>query len=394
MENDLKKKLEEIYLNIKQNTHSISLLAGDPGIALFKFYYLKHVKYGNIEEIVSEIEVLSEASINYNNISTFCNGQAGINWFFNLLYRNLYIDKDDYNIITSSDNMLVEASLNYLSNDVYDFLHGGVGIAHYLLHTRKKSLKPYFNNFLTSLIKIMGPSGSVAKHFDFDEKKLKSTQINPSLSHGLASILKFSLECNALGIYKRKTKYIAKSIIDFLSNNLKEDKTYSYFPYTYDLNSNNKINSRLSWCYGDLGIAFIMLQYGKLFHDKKIEALSLEILIHASKRRSHNETGIVDAGLCHGAAGVAYIFSRLWHNTKKSEFHEASNFWFGEMLKHSKYSDGVAGYKRYNHLENNMVNDCSLLEGVAGIGLAIISHLYEDYSWDSCLMLNDLKWLK
>jgi len=383
----LKNKLDSIYNDI-ESSKSISLLGGGPGIILFKLYYLKHIKQNDLAEIEADIQEFSEFSLNNNRYPSFCSGQAGLNWFFNFLFKQGYIEKGDYELIGSTDFVLAKASLEYLKRDCYDFLHGAVGIAHHLVYTKKRALKPFLGELLDGIIKLMGKENPVLHHFDFDSYSLANRKINPSLSHGMTSVLKLCLECYQNKIYKRKSKFIAKNILNFLLSNVNSDHSYSYFPYVYDSDNNENQQSRLSWCYGDLTIAYVMRQYGILFEDQTVEKKAMEILYHSSMRRK-DESGIVDAGFCHGTAGVAYIFNKLWHSTKDTVFQDASQYWLQKTIDYPFHQDGLAGYKKYDHLSKEWVNDSGLLEGVAGIGLTIISCLFQDYSWDYCLMLND-----
>jgi len=390
MRKALLKILDNIYNDIEDNNSSISLMVGGPGIMLFKLYYLKHIKNNDLnDDIISNIQELSEASISYDNVSSFCNGQAGINWFFSFLYNEDYIDRKDYKIITSNDFLLAETGLDYLTAGVYDFLHGGVGIAHYILYAKGKKSLPFFDKFHDNLNALMDRGNTVLGYFNFELQDFDPNKINPGLSHGLASVLKLCMQCYENGICKRKSKHLSKRIINFLMENTNADKTHSYFPFIYDFINNDQKKSRLSWCNGDLGIAYIMYQYGLMFNDDHVTSISLEILHHSANRRTDSETGVNDAGLCHGSSGIAHIFSKLWRNTKDPTFHDATIYWFQKTIDYSIYKDGLAGFKTHSKANKISFNDSGLLTGVAGIGLAILSYLFHDYSWDYCLMLND-----
>jgi hypothetical protein len=380
--------LNEIYRDIEQNK-SISLLGGGPGIALFKLHYLKHLKGNDLSDVEAAIQELSELSISYNNLASFSGGQAGINWFFKFLSNEGYIEKEDYNLVGETDHELTETSLAYLNFNCYDYLHGALGIAHHLLYTKNKTFKPFFNKFLDSIISLMNEDKNVLYYYDFNLAALDRTKVNPSLSHGLTSVLKFCMECYQNNIYKRKSQYIAKKIVTFLLKNINADHTYCYFPYIYDLTNNFNQRSRLSWCYGDLTIAYILYQYALLFDNKVIEQKALEILRHSAQRRSDNDAGVVDAGFCHGTSGIDYIFNKLWFKTEDISFYDASHYWFQQTIDHSIHKDGLGGFKRFDNVNKAWVKESGLLEGVAGIGLSIIGYLFNDYSWDYCLMLND-----
>jgi lantibiotic modifying enzyme len=389
MDESLLNILDDIYEQIENNNSSISLMGGGPGITLFQLYYLKHIRNSDLtERVITNIRELSEKAIDYNNYPSFCGGQAGINWFFALLFKEGYLKRKDYKILTSSDSMLKIAAKNYLAADVYDFLHGGLGLAYYLLYKPKKESRSFFNEFLDKLTLLMEKGNPVLFHYDFELQALNPNIVNPSLSHGLSSVLKFCIECYKNNICKIKSKHLAKGIVDFLMNTLNKDKSYSYFTFVYDNSNNEKSNSRLAWCYGDLSIAYILHQYGVLFVDENVIHQSLEIFHHSSKRRSDDNSGVTDAGFCHGTAGVAYIFYKIWHVTKDPIFKDTAEFWYRKTLDYSFYKDGIAGFKRYNHVQKVWVNDSGLLEGVAGIGLSIIGFLFDDYTWDYCFMLN------
>ena len=116
---------------------------------------------------------------------------------------------------------------------------------------------------------------------------------------------------------------------------------------------------------------------------------ALEVLIFAAtKRRDLQQNRVRDACFCHGTAGIGHIFYRMWWNTRMPEFKDVANYWFNETLKMSKFEDGLAGYKVW-HTEDGYVNQMGILEGIAGIGLALLSYYYDmEPTWDECLLLS------
>ena len=110
----------------------------------------------------------------------------------------------------------------------------------------------------------------------------------------------------------------------------------------------------------------------------------------AEERKSLEENNVVDAGLCHGTAGIGHVFYRMWWNTKMPEFKKAANYWFEQTLKMAKFEDGLAGFKAWHTPEyGGWVNTYGILEGIAGIGLALLSYYHEiEPTWDECLLLS------
>jgi lantibiotic modifying enzyme len=152
---------------------------------------------------------------------------------------------------------------------------------------------------------------------------------------------------------------------------------------------NELFGSRLAWCYGDLGIAMSLWQAGIALQNEAWKNKALEILLFAAeKRRDLQQNWVKDAGLCHGTAGIAHIFYRMWWNTHIPEFKNAANYWMNETLKMATFTDGLAGFKTW-HGKEGWVNSCGLLEGISGIGLALLTYYYEiEPTWDECLLLS------
>lgn len=130
---------------------------------------------------------------------------------------------------------------------------------------------------------------------------------------------------------------------------------------------------------------------GVVIHNEEWKNRALEVLLYAAeKRRNLEENSVRDAGLCHGTAGIAHIFYRTWWNTGVLEFKQAADYWFDKTLEMAKFPNGIAGYKTWKGLEyGGWQNDYCLLDGVAGIGLALMSYYTEtEPSWDECLLLS------
>ena len=150
--------------------------------------------------------------------------------------------------------------------------------------------------------------------------------------------------------------------------------------------------SRLAWCYGDLGIASALDQAGKTMKETNWINKSLEILLFAAIQRRNLEDNMVrDAGLCHGTAGIGHIFYRMWWNTRLPEFKVAADYWFNQTLKMARFPDGLAGFKCFRMQDDHpmWLNKYELLEGISGIGLAMLTYYYQtEPTWDECLLLS------
>jgi hypothetical protein len=75
----------------------------------------------------------------------------------------------------------------------------------------------------------------------------------------------------------------------------------------------------------------------------------------------------------------------MYLETAVPELNEANEYWRDITLKMAYHKDGLAGYKMY-HGDEGWQNKYSVLEGIAGIGLSMISSVNPD--WDEILLLS------
>jgi lantibiotic modifying enzyme len=216
------------------------------------------------------------------------------------------------------------------------------------------------------------------------------TGYNISLSHGIASVIVFLSKVYSLGFSKEKVYGLLDGTVNYLlSQQLDSRKFNSCFP-NFDIKSAKPFNSRLSWCYGDLGIGISLFQASLATKNKKLEEKTINLLLHSTKRKDLDENLVKDAGLCHGTAGIAHIYNRMYQYTHNEKFKDSACYWFDETLKMAYYRNGLAGYKAGRpEKQGGAKNEAGFLEGIAGIGLALISAISNiEPTWDECLLLS------
>ncbi|MFY9819823.1 MAG: lanthionine synthetase C family protein [Thermoanaerobaculia bacterium] len=149
--------------------------------------------------------------------------------------------------------------------------------------------------------------------------------------------------------------------------------------------------SRLAWCYGDLGLAAALLVAARATAEPAWEREALEIA-RTCASRPEQTSGVVDAGLCHGAAGNAHIFNRLFQATGDLQFAEAARFWLERTLALRRPGEGVAGFSSWEPGdigEPRWEDDPSFLGGAAGIGLTLLAAASPvEPGWDRLLLVS------
>ncbi|HEU4727821.1 MAG TPA: lanthionine synthetase LanC family protein, partial [Kofleriaceae bacterium] len=148
--------------------------------------------------------------------------------------------------------------------------------------------------------------------------------------------------------------------------------------------------SRVAWCYGDLGVSVALLSAATATgrDDWREDAIELA---RESARRPPESSQVIDAGLCHGAAGVAHLFNRLAQATGDAELARAADAWFVRTLA-MRRDDAIAGFPRAQPKDGaagwEAVPD--LLTGASGVALALHAAISAiEPAWDQ-LLLADL----
>ena len=107
-------------------------------------------------------------------------------------------------------------------------------------------------------------------------------------------------------------------------------------------------------------------------------------------RRPPEETGVVDAGLCHGAAGLGHLFNRLYQATDEPKLADAARYWFGRALEMRSPGSAGAGFSALLEPHSKLWRpEPGFLTGAAGVGLALLAATSDvEPAWDRLLLLS------
>ena len=394
MESIIKEKVDSIaeciFDKVKTTEgESYGLYGGEFGLLLFLFYYSRfsqNKKYISLTE--NYAERLLEQFIEGTKSHSFCNGFSGILYLFEFLRENDFIDMDISDAQPTLNNYLVSRMRQNMIEKYYDFMHGAFGVGLYFL---KKGNNPEYIQELIDFLYYTAEKDNDNQFFkwqsviDFETNRIG---YNLSLSHGIASIIIFLARVIKSGVSDKRIEDMLIGAVNYL---LSQEKVFSqfgsYFPNYIVKDSPDDISkSRLAWCYGDLGIGIALWQAGKAFGKTEWKDKGLEILLQSTQRRNFNESYVQDAGICHGSAGIAMIFRRMCFETNRDEFIEATQYWLNQTLSFSCFEDGLAGYKTL--YKDEWKCNYSLLLGISGIGLILMSYLDNDQQdWDEMFLL-------
>ena len=381
----IQNKIEEFDLITNYNLSG--LLNGDFGIILFLLYNAHYFEKSKDKDLIDKFIIKRLNNIGNNKLYSFSSGISGILYLFDFLKEKELLNIDISEIQNPLHNYIIQGMKVDMEKNSYDYLHGPLGVALYFL--KINSCNNEINLFIDYLYNI------AEKDFNNHIFKWKSLLLpikkigyNISLSHGIASLIIFFSRILKIGTKNPYVETMLHGAINYVLSQEIDFTLYGSFFPSWIIESSPPEKSRLSWCYGDLGIAIALWQAGKATNNIKWKNKALTIFQKSTYRTDLMNERIIDAGLCHGTAGVSMIYRRMFLETEIEIFRNASKYWMEQTLNMAHFGDGLAGYKSFNSA-GKWENDYSLLMGVTGIGLFINSYLRDDsQAWDEILLLS------
>ncbi|SKC34913.1 Lanthionine synthetase C-like protein [Bacteroidales bacterium WCE2008] len=374
------------YLRDRNDYDTWGVLNGLSGVIL---YFAEMYKCYHDEEILNALNEKTEILLEHiqdEKIPTFCSGLAGICWTLRYLNTNKLIECDDIDeVLANIDAYIKLLYENYFINNI-DFLHGGVGIAYYFLLSDPKYGPKSGRLMLEKLLdtRIENEDGSCMWISPISDSALdKDTKVaNLSLSHGMASILAF------LAKYYEVTndpnaEQLIKKIYRYYIKTKNPSDYYSVFSTWIDLNNpDQRDESRLAWCYGDLGISFALNYAGIVLGDKEMIDFSLAVANKTTKRFTHSN--IIDASLCHGSSGASLLYNLWYQKTGDNLYKKSALFWLKDAINRIETID----FNQDTFDTSQLNNEYTLLTGLSGVGISFLSLISPDkITWNEILLL-------
>ncbi len=385
---------EELVKYIANDTRDVQpnkgVLSGNPGLSLFFYYHYKQT--GN----ESDLSLMEDLIANHlNQVETlimnpyYCNGLAGFNWLMRFYAREevLELSGSMHEILGMLDAYVSDAYSLALEVGNFDFLHGSCGLLQYLLTTEDAAR--YAHDFVRRLdeTKIQIDEDRIAWMSNITFLDRNEEVFNFGLAHGMPAILLMLsriIKENYLENDQTARKLLAGCVRFILSEKLDAscESTFSHYfsddvPHT---------ESRLAWCYGDLGVCVALWMAGETLDDPFFKEEAISICLKTTKRKDPLATGVVDTGICHGTAGVALLYLRLHQLTGVEDFRLAADFWIEDTMQRANFDDGQAGFKMWT--KEGYMNEVNILNGIAGIGLVLLTHAMETSgNWEDLLLI-------
>jgi lantibiotic biosynthesis protein len=195
--------------------------------------------------------------------------------------------------------------------------------------------------------------------------------VDLGVAHGISGVIPFLARARALGIGGSSTDSVLEGAVEWLLAHAVDTELGPTIPAFVGEGAEPR-RTRSAWCYGDPGVAAALLVAGREARRAEWTETGLHLALRAAYRPSV-DSGVVDAGFCHGSAGLAHLFSRMHQMTGERRLEEAALFWLERTLEYCEYgwapsTPGIAagpGQRPWNGL--------GVLEGAAGVGLVLLA---------------------
>lgn len=301
--------------------------------------------------------------------------------FFEL---NKYVDNLE-NFVLEKTQWLQEYKESYC--DSYDIVRGISGVGLYFLN-KYNSIKKV--EFISKYMLKLFHKGEEEKNnfLYYYINKVDKTRnsgnngiLNLTASHGIIGVVKY------LSLYigfisdeqeiKEYRNYIIK-IIDLYKLNSEEDFCSSVIHFDDNHIKTGTISSRQSWCYGQLGELYVLLQISYVLNDASLKEVLKDKLNTILERDIHSWK-LECPTFCHGLSGAKKILENM-----KNIFPYNSNILNNlefltqkiEKLYSSKFEMGWRKVDRENYTGRIIydVENRSAIEGIASILIVYFSN--------------------
>ncbi|MCG3138038.1 MAG: hypothetical protein HJJLKODD_01894 [Phycisphaerae bacterium] len=379
---------------------SDNLSSGRAGLALL-FSYMNQSRLwpqaNYADEALSLLNDSIEAVAEVPMDGSLFSGFTGIAWCVEHLQNRLLNDAEG-DVNEEIDQALIELTANSPWTRDYDLIIGLVGLG---LYAVERLPRPTATQLLEQVIErlveraVHQPEGIcwwTDPQWMMEETRVRYPQgyYNIGLAHGSPGVVVMLALAYAAQVRREVVQPLLEGAVQYLLAQRMPDNPRSVFPCFcgFDIPAEG---SRLAWCYGDPGVSMAIYYAGVLIGRKDWQQAALAVM-RLAVDRPPQDAGVVDAGLCHGAIGLAHIYNRFYHAGGEQLFRDAALYWYDAGLQMRRPGEGLAGFYAYMPREerpNAWVADPGLLSGATGVALGLLAGISNvEPAWDRMLLIS------
>lgn len=309
--------------------------------------------------------------------SSLYSGFTGIAWAAETVDRLLGAEGEDRN--GDIDEALTSLLRRYPDQAPYDLVHGLTGLGVYAL---ARWPRPAAAQCLLGVVEQLARR---ARH-DRDgvywwtpptwkgpqRERYQPGGVDLGVAHGMAGVIPFLARVHRVGLAQQTVRALLDGAVRWLLAHMVDTVSGPTAP-CFVADDIEPGPARSAWCYGDPGVAVALLLAARDVGEPAWEAVATALAMGAANRPP-DQSGVVDAGLCHGSAGLAHLFNRMYQMTSEPVLADAARFWVERTL------------------EEPACKGPGLLEGAAGVALALeAASTTAEPVWDQILLVSTIR---
>jgi len=374
-----------------------SLARGRAGIALFFAYLAGARSVAGAVDVTSLLhESLEWAQARPSDL-TLSLGASGVGWSAAHLLRMELVQGAEVrsiaNTLSELDERLLRSLRSGAMSDNPELFFGLSGVGLYALERLPDSAA---ERLLESVVISMAAQADVDRYGVACRRVIDTPYLHGSLctgmAHGIGGPIAVLARAFMLGVARPDAQRALRPSVTWLLAQRAAGDGSSTFPYSVPLDpARAPFPSWMGWCYGDLSLALPISAAAHALNEPAWANAGLEIA-RAGALRGLAQSGVEDGPLCHGTAGVAHIFGRLYQQFRDPDFADAARIWHARTLSLKRRADGLLGLGEVRRLAGGRVQRVrrpGLIPGLAGVGLSLLAATEPlEPSWDRCLLLD------
>ncbi|NMO13528.1 hypothetical protein HPC49_09720 [Pyxidicoccus fallax] len=207
------------------------------------------------------------------------------------------------------------------------------------------------------------------------------------LAHGAAGMLAVLAGAHRAEVLTPAGRDVLMGARTFLEAQCEAHRAPAYLPPTGPAAS-----TRPAWCYGTPGVALGLFWCARALDDAEGEARALVLARAAAREAREEEARFEEPGLCHGTAGLAHFFNRLYQASGDATLGEAARQWLRRTLDSHQVGQGVGGFRARGRQPDGRLGwteEPGLVVGATGVALALLAGASAiEPGWDRTMLFS------
>lgn len=323
--------------------------------------------------------------------SSLYSGFTGVAWAVDLVDRLLGTEGEDRN--GDIDDALAHLLQRYPQDAPYDLIHGLTGLGAYAL---ARWPRPGAAQCLLGVVEQFarrarhdrdGVSWWTPPSWQGQRGEIYLPgRVDLGVAHGIAGVIPFLARVHRLGLATQTVRPLLDGAVRWLLAHLVDTASGPTAPaFVADGVEPGPVRS--AWCYGDPGVAAALLLAARDVGEPAWAAAATGLALRAAARPP-DQAGVEESCLCHGSAGLAHVFNRMYQMTEEQALADAARFWVERTLELCSAAAPGPG-ATFPDAARPAWKGPGLLEGAAGVALALeAASSTAEPAWDQMLLVS------